>query len=250
MALRSELEENPYVPPINENAAAQEFDRRDQFESEEDYLEAVKVWPRCPKCGRRRITRCPICKTSSDLFPLGDSAFWDRSGEEERADDDAGKECGHGCCHSCKNRHDDYLYDEKESNSTLDGEIFPGVPSPRRIVRSHEKTSEVFDDLPEKREREEKWNETEVPVALCHICSEAFTPKFPRICEWCGYDFGNGIDPSEFEPNGDANGVAEFLQRQGDGPNEDDEANPARVLLTVVILGALVLGMLIYLSVL
>lgn len=270
MALKSELEENPYEPPIEENAvAAQEFDRREQFDSEEDYLEAVAIWPRCPQCGRRRITRCPICKTSSDLFPLGDSTFWDPRSEEERAiaaasDAATGHSCGcggncgcggHDNAHEhdnsgcrCHNRHDDALYDESDNAATLDGEIMPGLPSSRRVKCAHEKTSEVFDDLSDERERARSWDAANVPVALCHICSEAFTPQFPRTCEWCGYDFGDGVDPSEFADNEDENGVSDFLKRAEDGPNEDDEANPSRVLWTIIGLGALFLVMMYYMS--
>ena len=83
MALRSELEENPLAPPIDE-----EFQQyRDRFETEQEFHEAVKVWPRCPQCGKRRITRCPICRTSSDVFPLGDPEFWNaesRKGKTSR----------------------------------------------------------------------------------------------------------------------------------------------------------------------
>ncbi|MBP5620642.1 MAG: hypothetical protein J6X44_01375, partial [Thermoguttaceae bacterium] len=214
-------------------------------------------WPKCPRCGRRRITRCPICKTSGNLFPLGDSAFWNA-----RADETAPTEPIKTCCGSCSNRHDDALYNEGEKTATMDGQIFPGVPSPRSLDKAREKTSDVFDDLPDERVRVNSWNEArdarssedsdpnEAPIVVCGVCSEAFEPKFPKRCEWCDYEFETGVEDDLADSDADVNGVNDFLARKKDAPNEDDEANNARVVATVVVIAAILLGGLIYMALL
>jgi len=37
--------------------------------------ESLDVWPRCPKCGAPRITRCPVCQTTGSDFPPADPTF-------------------------------------------------------------------------------------------------------------------------------------------------------------------------------
>ena len=34
-------------------------------------------------------------------------------------------------------------------------------------------------------------------MLLCPTCDEPFVPEYPRRCEWCGHDFGDGyeVDP-------------------------------------------------------
>lgn len=34
--------------------------------------EAADSWPRCPQCAARRVTVCPVCKTSGSRFPWAD----------------------------------------------------------------------------------------------------------------------------------------------------------------------------------
>ncbi|MBQ8364066.1 MAG: hypothetical protein IJX36_09095, partial [Thermoguttaceae bacterium] len=101
MALKSELEENPFAPPIDDDFLKTALEYRDNFENDEEFQEALSVWPRCPDCGRRRVTRCPICKTSGTLFPLGDDNFWDFRSDEEKARDaefyDEEERCVGGC---------------------------------------------------------------------------------------------------------------------------------------------------------
>ena len=257
MALKSELEENPYEPPIEEDYLQTSLKYREYFDTEEDFREALAVWPKCPRCGRRRITRCPICKTSGNLFPLGDSAFWNA-----RADETAPTEPIKTCCGSCSNRHDDALYNEGEKTATMDGQIFPGVPSPRCLDKAREKTTDVFDYLPDERVRVNSWNEArdarssedsdpnEAPIVVCGVCSEAFEPKFPKRCEWCDYEFETGVEDDLADSDADVNGVNDFLARKKDAPNEDDEANNARVVATVVVIAAILLGGLIYMALL
>ena len=238
MGLKSELEENPYAPPLVEDFYKTALEYRDNFENEEEFQEALRVWPRCPSCGRRRITRCPICKTSGNLFPLGDPSFWNENARETNANE-------RPTCRSLCNRCDKLLYDESESPSTMAGEIFPGAPSLRRAFALREKTSDAFDELPESREPTTKDDERSL-VALCHICSEAFAPKFLNTCEWCGYEFEREGE-QEFDPNDDPEGVLEFLaERDENGPNEDLEANEGRVFLTTLVLVAIFVFLFVY----
>jgi hypothetical protein len=57
---------------------AEEFDRRTSHEATLDPA-AFETddgpwvdWPVCPRCGERRVARCPICETSGTDFPLAD----------------------------------------------------------------------------------------------------------------------------------------------------------------------------------
>lgn len=266
MSLKSELEENPYAPPIEEDYLQTSLEYRDAFDSDEDFREALAVWPKCAQCGRRRITRCPVCKTSGNLFPLGDSAFWNAN-----ADDQTQIEPVQSCCARRQNRHDEALYNNAETTAVMDGQIFPGLPSARCIAKTYEKTSDVFDELADERERVNSWEEAaeqgrgllsnlsgeegvveaptrDAPILVCHVCSEAFAPQFPKRCEWCNYEFETGIDEDAFDPDSDENGVADFLARKQDEYNEDDEANNARVVGTVLVLAAIIIGVFAYLA--
>ena len=49
MALKSELEENPYEPPIEEDYLQTSLKYREYFDTEEDFREALAVWPKCPR---------------------------------------------------------------------------------------------------------------------------------------------------------------------------------------------------------
>ncbi len=40
-----------------------------------DKSEESDLWPRCPECDARRITVCPICKTSGSHLPLADADY-------------------------------------------------------------------------------------------------------------------------------------------------------------------------------
>ena len=65
-------------------------------------------------------------------------------------------------------------------------------------------------------------------------------PQFPRRCEWCGYDFGEGVDDESFAADGSDSGVDEYLARKNAEPNEDAEANLNRVVITLGALGLVV----------
>ena len=46
----------------------------------------------------------------------------------------------------------------------------------------------------------------------------------------------------------DENGVDDFIKRRENEPNEDEEANPTRVIVTIAALIAVLLGLLLYLG--
>jgi len=244
MALKSELDDNPLAPPIPEDDLQAALQYRARFASEDDFIEALRVWPRCPECGKLRATRCPVCNTSGSLFPLGDAEFWDNRTDEERASDarefDEANSCGCGrCCGSCETHGAPKLtFDESERPSTLDGELMPGVPSPRWLEAASQKTSDVFDSTPDERSRATAVDG--VPLALCPVCAEAFAPIFGRLCERCGRVFEDGEtdDPSSDAASAD---VDEFLARKDAEDDSVYDANNSRVFWTILLmtLGAL-----------
>ncbi len=88
-----------------------------QAELEEN---VVLPWPTCPQCSHRRLTICPVCKTSGSDFPQADGNYW----------------------------------------AAISGD----ADAPPRLA------------------------------AICTGCDEPWLPEFLRRCEWCGHDFGEGID--------------------------------------------------------
>jgi len=69
-------------------------------------------------------------------------------------------------------------------------------------------------------------DEEHAPVLLmCPCCDEAFAPKFYRLCEECGHDFGEGRQVEVSEP----------------------EELSGRVLFVISALSALTIGILVYL---
>ncbi|MBR2694738.1 MAG: hypothetical protein IKE69_11065 [Thermoguttaceae bacterium] len=69
---------------------------QDRFESEDEFLRTVAVWPVCPECGRRREVGCPVCHRAGDLFPPADDEFWFSSEETATADQTPASFCGCG----------------------------------------------------------------------------------------------------------------------------------------------------------
>jgi hypothetical protein len=83
-------------------AIALEFDRRSVSGNQtEDATAAaspaVLEWPACPRCGRRRTTRCPVCQTAGTDFPAADTPTADPLGFGALATD-ASPCCGPGGC--------------------------------------------------------------------------------------------------------------------------------------------------------
>jgi hypothetical protein len=73
-------------------------------------------------------------------------------------------------------------------------------------------------------------DEAESPARLlvCPTCDEPFTPQYPRLCEWCGHDFGDGYEVEL--------------------PQEPEEQINARVIAAIVGLLAFVAAMVVYLT--
>ena len=244
MPLKSELEENPFAFNIEEDEIKSARQYRENFDSEEEFQEALAIWPRCPKCGRRRITRCPVCKTSADLFPLGDDEFFNPD-VDPNANDDQPRRPACTKCHAARQ-----LFDESERAPIFNGEIIPGAPDPRRKIELE--LSDALIDTPEHRERRREWNATneerqrqEPPTLVCYVCSEAFRPTFPRRCEWCDYDFGEGEnypEPSEIDnPEIDA-----FIKRKELQEQEAFEPDSKRITWVCVAIAIATLAFLAY----
>ncbi len=207
MALKSELEENPFEPPIDDDFLKTALEYRDNFENDEAFREALAVWPRCPECGRRRVTRCPICKTSGTLFPLGDNNFWDFRSDEEKArdaelfDEEENFACACGCGRS-------------SAAARRQNRAWADVGRSKRERETAERSgggcgdscgcgsgggcgSRANDGDAESKPLEPENLFEKGFVAVCYVCSEAFVPKFPKRCEWCDFEFPDGEEPTE-----------------------------------------------------
>lgn len=215
MALKSELEENPFEPPIDDDFLKTALEYRDNFENDEAFREALSVWPRCPDCGRRRVTRCPVCKTSGTLFPLGDNNFWDFRSDEEKARDaelfdeeeNFGCACGCGRRSSASRRQNRAWADVGRSKRAVEAEPAERSGASRGDSRACGSGGNCGDscacgsgasrDDAESRSPEPENLFEKGLVAVCYVCSEAFVPKFPKRCEWCDFEFPDGEEPTE-----------------------------------------------------
>ena len=236
MPLKRELEENPFAAPLDEDWLKTAWQYRDHFEDEAEFQDALELWPRCPNCGRRRVTRCPVCKTSGDLFALADQEYYDHDAKplEPPTRDSCGRCDAH--CHSARRRDDDdeNIYDVEPVESDEER-------ARRRLKRRH-----VWATLGRQRDSSSDDANTpqRPPALLCHVCSEAFTPVFPRLCEWCDYDFGEG---EEYEVDGAiSQEVEDFLKRHEQEEDAAFEPNSNRVLWTVLALAAALAAFLLY----
>ncbi|MBR4832888.1 MAG: hypothetical protein IKU86_00950 [Thermoguttaceae bacterium] len=247
MALKSELEENPFAPPIDDDFLKTALEYRDYFENDEEFREALAVWPRCPECGRRRVARCPICKTSGTLFPLGDNNFWDfRSDEEKERDAESfDEEENFGCSCGCGRR----SATERRQNrawaavgrSKFDRETAKqnGTGGSRGVACACGNGGDSGDAKNKPSEPENLFEKG--LVAVCRVCSEAFVPKFPKRCEWCDFEFPDGEEPTDDSKT--PADVLAFLARKKAEEADDYFDQPAtpRVFWTVA---ALALGVL------
>lgn len=213
MALKSELEENPFEPPIDDDFLKTALEYRDNFENDETFREALAVWPRCPDCGRRRVTRCPICKTSGTLFPLGDNNFWDFRSDEEKARDaelfdeeeDFGCSCGCGRASAAARRQNRAWADVGRSKRAVEAPESNGCESGGSRgdscgcgsggSRGDSRGCGSGGAAPKTQEPENLFEKGF--VAVCYVCSEAFVPKFPKRCEWCDFEFPDGEEAAE-----------------------------------------------------
>jgi hypothetical protein len=57
------------------------------------------------------------------------------------------------------------------------------------------------DAAPHDRAREEDQPaDSDELMLVCTTCDEPFVPGYLRRCEWCGHDFGEGVQPKEPGP--------------------------------------------------
>lgn len=137
-----------------------------------------QAWPRCPRCGAPRPTRCPICKTSGTDFPESDPDFAWGFGLEEVADEPAAAHQGCSCgtkreCSGQKNSPLSHVTDEDDETSPKDA---PSDGEPKTDDEDHQRPF----------------------VLRCNLCDEPFLPEFPNRCNWCGENFEDGYEVDPF----------------------------------------------------
>ena len=238
MPLKRELEENPYAAPLDEDWLKTAWQYRDHFEEEAEFQDALELWPRCPNCGKRRVTRCPVCKTSGDLFALADQEYYDHDAKPLEPPTRRACACGDSRRHACARRAND-----DENDAVFDVEIVESEEerARRRLERRH-----VWATLGRRQDHasQDAAEPEKTPALLCHVCSEAFTPVFPRFCEWCDYDFGEG---EEYEVDGSiSREVEDFIRRSKQDEDAAFEPNSNRVLWTFVALALALCAFLLY----
>ena len=149
---------------------ALEFDRRIAAASLRGLEEAAGAeagveeisWPRCPECDAKRTTTCPICETAGTDFAQADRQFLGTPGPEGPAKPTSCG-CGPGGCSGGATAPGEEPTAEGSSEGCVPGETAPGAGPP--------------------------------PVMLmCPTCDEPFVPEYPRRCEWCGHDYGDGYE--------------------------------------------------------
>ena len=201
---------NPYQPP--EDDFPNDFS---QSHTGADYDEAREYWPTCPECGKRLTITCPFCKTTDDLFPLGDTDYWgdDLGGSlveyQKRIDRGISSRSilfGEGDTsmpldeHSCscnkmgKMPHELYGGSQPELTGGHDGHACCGKHD------SCSNQDDEFDDGCEEEQPEREYDAESLPfVVICPTCSEAFIPSFPGGCRHCHYvwDKSKSLNPEE-----------------------------------------------------
>lgn len=115
-------------------------------------------WPRCPECDAPRLTRCPVCGTAGTNFLPADCDFIGLPELDEAAKASAACSCGPDGC----------------APAAAESAVAP--------VDDHPPVTD--DDEPEPRKT----------MLMCPTCDEPFEPQYPRRCEWCGHEFGDGYN--------------------------------------------------------
>ncbi|MDO5308293.1 MAG: hypothetical protein Q4G03_02190 [Planctomycetia bacterium] len=299
MPLSSPQEVNPNALNLEDDLRQARERYFDYFETEEEFQEALELWPRCPRCGRRRVARCPVCKNKVDFAQIGDSQFWvvtqtPRQVHETpsaptvpvhsatRTESYAQREAqelqaafGSAAAKPQSHEQNDAQVDANPSGVTevyldsipLDAEpisisvnaaeLIPGLPNLERQTPCENCHNDVFDDLsdstmtPEAMARRRRaWarvnpalqnleaqdatENNEAPLAVCNVCSEAFTPHFEQQCEHCGYDFG----PDPLEPTDSVASVTpdveEFLAKIIPDDEYEQDGNTRKLFFTIV----------------
>jgi hypothetical protein len=73
------------------------------------------------------------------------------------------------------------------------------------------------DDLPDDAEPISE-SERSPTMLICTTCDEPFIPEYPRLCEWCGHEFGDGFE----------------VDCGGSAAEEDDETLNGRIIAVLV----------------
>ncbi|MBQ1455210.1 MAG: hypothetical protein IIZ25_05115 [Thermoguttaceae bacterium] len=156
---------------------------RGSFDSDEDYRQAVAMWPVCPQCGERRFVVCPVCGSAGNLFPLADAEYWDDSAAARPAE--AVHHCGcggdggeepHRCrCHGGGAPDSEVSADDLRWTSGIDQALSFTVEPP--LLTSQ---TPSLPGVPNSKEN--------LRLVSCAVCDEPFVPKFFPRCS-CGYQF-------------------------------------------------------------
>ena len=182
---------NPYQPPDRDFPEDDAIDPNHARHDGTDYDEAREYWPTCPDCHERLTITCPFCKTTDDLFPLGDTEYWD--------DDLGGSLVEYQRKLDRKVSSRSVLFGEGDTSMPLDEhgcscnkagqmphELLGGSRPELTGGKSccgHDEDEYKDDDLPER-----DYDSESLPfVVICPTCSEAFIPSFPGGCRHCHY---------------------------------------------------------------
>ncbi|MCL2117361.1 MAG: hypothetical protein FWH27_02930 [Planctomycetaceae bacterium] len=182
---------NPYQPPEWE-FPDDETNFHDRHEGP-DYDEAREYWPACPDCGKRLTITCPFCKTTDDLFPLGDTEYWD--------DDLGGSLVEYQRQLDRKVASRSVLFGEGDTSMPLGGhgcschkmgkmpnELLGGTRPEVHHDGCGHANDDVGDEFDEDGLPERDYDRESLPfVVICPTCSEAFIPSFPGGCRHCRY---------------------------------------------------------------
>jgi len=195
---------NPYQPP-DEEFPEDEINDHDLHDGP-DYDEAREYWPTCPDCGRRLTITCPFCKTTDDLFPLGDTEYW--------GDDLGGSLVEYQRQLDRKVASRSVLFGEGDTSMPLDehgcschkmgkspSELLGGaMPEVQRCGSDDEYDDDEYHDGDSAGLPERDYDRESLPfVVICPTCSEAFIPSFPGGCRHCQYvwDRSKPLDAQE-----------------------------------------------------
>ena len=180
---------------------------RDSFDSDEEYQQAVALWPVCPQCGERRFVVCPVCGAAGNLFPLADAEYWDDTvvaqgnttvntpaslsannahhcgcgGHGHCADhnncaDRPNQEPHHCHCHDSDVAEADSPRDMLRWTSAIDQNISFSVTNPALMPDQ----TPPLPGTPN--------SKGNLRLISCAVCDEPFVPKFFPRCV-CGYQF-------------------------------------------------------------
>lgn len=183
---------------------------RGSFDSDEDYHQAVAMWPVCPQCGERRFVVCPVCGAAGNLFPLADAEYWDDSAASQptAAADHRGCGCGsgeepHRCgCHGGGEASSEAGAGDLSWTSGIDQALSFTVENP--LLTSQTPSLPGIAN-----------SKGNLRLVSCAVCDEPFVPRFFPRCS-CGYRFeeqeqaGDEGEPANDEPTIDEETIARY----------------------------------------